>query len=328
VADSSSARGPGWLAAFQAELGGVLRTPLSRETGQLRSSARGFSPAIEAEARARPNRSAREALAIYNRQYWFRLFGVMQGAFPLTTRGLGAWTFNFHAERFLLTHPPSSWDVDCVPQGFERFLTSALETAPEAAPRSTGQASSAAPEAPFAPQGPPPLAWPRAAILEAARIDAAVRQVLHAPPVSPFRPGPDDADRLERGRLRASEAAAWFAESWPLLEQRQALERAGWPETRPAPLPGRHPTPRFWVILRTSAGLVYLPLEAREAQLLTLLGQHAVGDALARLEAACPDDERPALPARTHAWLARSVELGVWSGLDSDCSECNGNGRP
>jgi hypothetical protein len=319
VADSASAHGPGWLAAFQAELGGVLRTPLSRETGQLRSSAGGFSAAIEAEARARPNRSAREALAIYNRQYWFRLFGVMHGAFPLTTRGLGAWTFNLHTERFLLAHPPGSWDIDGVPEGFERFLASSLEssleTAHEAAPHPTGQASSAAPEAPFAPQGPPPLAWPRPAILEAARIDAAVRQVLHAPPVTPFRPGPDDADHLERGRLRASKAAAWFAESWPLLEQRQALERAGWPDTGPAPLPGRHPTPRFWVILRTPAGLVHLPLEAREAQLLTLLGQHAVGDALARLEAACPDDERPALPARTHAWLARSVELGLWSGL-------------
>jgi hypothetical protein len=58
-----------------------------------------------------------------------------------------------------------------------------------------------------------------------------------------------------------------------------------------------------------------VPLAAREAQLLALLGALPVDAALAELEAACTSEERERLPAQTHGWLLRSVQLGLWSGI-------------
>lgn len=281
---------PAWLMEFQARFGGVIRTPLDRATGTLLATPSAYDPVARAEARNGPLASGDERLAVYNRQYWFRLFGVLHAAFPLTSRLVGYWQFNDYAARFLLAHPPRHWDIDRVPNGFDVFFSEALESV----------------DAPTE----------RKALREAARLDAAWRGVFEAPPVTAFRPSPEQAPRLLEGRLVASPAVAVIQEHWPLLELRRRL-RDDSSEARAA-LPPRLVRPNWWALVRRPQGIGQLALDAREGELFCLLRDHSVAEALAQLERACSDEERAALPARARAWLARSVELEFWAGLEID----------
>ena len=285
---------PEWLEAFQARFSQMLRTPLDRRSGTLRASPASYDPRLARDAVRGAKLSSPERLAIYNRQYWFRLFTVFHGAFPLTTRLLGHFCFNEYASRFLLAHPPKVWDIDAVVVGFEDFLVLALPS----------------PTVTVDPRG---RSVERAAVLQASRIDAAYHHVFRAPACTAFRPSAGDAERLLTSRLQPSPAAAVLEEDWPLCELRRAL--LGDPAETPAPLPPRLAQPRHWLLVRSSTKIGQLPIEAQEARLLALLGLFPVGEALAQLEQECGPVERDLLPARTQKWLARSVEHGLWVGL-------------
>lgn len=280
---------PAWLAEFQERFGRVLRTPLDRASGTLRATPSAYDSLVGAVDG--PRGSASERLAVYNRQYWFRLFTVMQGCFPLMTRLLGHWTFNGYAGRFLLEHAPRGWDIDQVSEGFVTWLATSLE---EPAGDATVEGD---------------------AVLNAAELDAAFRAVFLAPEVSPFRPAADDEPRILGSRLVASPAARVIEERWPLLALRRSLE--GEPSEVPIRLSDRLERPRWWALVRKPQGIAHVPLDPREGFLLRLLDRHSVEDALARLEAECPESERAELPARTQRWLARGIEHGFWSGMQA-----------
>lgn len=276
---------PTWLTELQAQFGLMLRTPLERDTGTLRASTEQYPDEVVREVVDASNASAAARLAVYNRQYWFRLFGVMQTVFPLTARLLGHWHFNDHAARFLLARPPSTWSLDDVPVGFEGFLEGSLAEHPA-----------------------------REMLLEASRIDAAWRSVFLAPVSVPFVPRADDAAQLPEMRLALAPSVAVLIEHWPLLELKSRLgELAG--ESALA-VPARLVAGRWWALVRESGGIRRVPLEPREGELLALLQQHTVRDALALLEERCTADERGALPAGTRRWLARSVASGFWAARD------------
>jgi hypothetical protein len=268
---------PDWLAEFQSRFGAVLRAPLDRTSGTLR--------AVPSSYDMGPDAPSGERLAVYNRQYWFRLFGVFHTAFPLTTRLVGHWSFNDYAARFLLEHPPRGWDIDDVPHGFEDWFAAAL--------------------------GEPSTTVEPEALREAARIDAAWRRVFRAPSTTPFHPSSKDATGLLDSRLELSPAVALVSERWPLLELKRAL--SGDDGEAPVALPAALPEPRFWALVRRAGGIGQMPLEAREAELFDLLARHTVRDALVRLEAACPEAERATLPENAQRWLARSVQLDFWT---------------
>jgi len=287
---------PKWLGDFQSAFGAALRTPLGSASGTFRASPSSYPEALRRAALAAGPVSADERLAVYNRQYWFRLFGVLQSAFPLTARLVGHFRFNELASGFLARHPPRTWNIDDVPDGFDAFLEGTVPDNGVALPRSTDTVE-------------------REAFLEAARIDAAWRRVFSAPPVDPFRPTAEDAARLVDSYLVRSEAVALFSEHRPLVELRRKL--GDFPGEKPIPLPPRLPVPAWWVLVRKPAGIGQLPLHPQEARLFELLAAETVGRALSLLEAECPESERAALPARAQAWLARSVELGFWTGLSA-----------
>jgi hypothetical protein len=213
---------------------------------------------------------------------------VTQGCFPLTTRLLGHWTFNGYAGRFLVEHPPRGWDVDHVGHGFVTWLG----TLPKAA-----------------------FDVERDAVLDAAELDAAFRAVFLAPEVAPFRPTAEDAPRILASRLVASPAVRVIEERWPLLDIRRSLE--GNRSEASVRLPERLERSRWWALVRNPQGIAHVPLDPLEGLLLRLLERFSVQEALARLEAECPESERAELPARTQSWLARGIEHGFWSGLDA-----------
>ncbi len=281
---------PAWLEELQARFGSVIRAPLDRTSGTLTATPTAYDADVLGEALDGPRASGANRLAVYNRQYWFRLFDVLQTAFPLTTRLFGHWTFNDYAARFLLANPPRGWDLDRAPDGFDEFLSEA--------------------ESPILTVG----HGDRLAFLEGARIDAAWRSVFGAPRVSPYRPSASDAARLLEARLIPSPAVALCEEHWPLLELRKSIRDDA--SEAPIALPTRLPASRWWALVRRDEGIGQLPLEAREAELFTLLRSHTVADALGRLEAACSEKERVTLPTKTQGWLARSVELDFWIGIE------------
>lgn len=287
---------PAWLAQFQRRFGTIIRTPLDGTSGTLQVEPESYDRELTGVALASQKLTSAARLAIYNRQYWFRLFTVFHGAFPLTTRLLSHFGFNAYVSRFLLARPPRDWDIDSALVGFDDFLREAL------------------------PAGTVPIAGQRVgveplAVVQAARIDAAFHRVFRAPAVVPFHPGPEHAQQLLASRLVAAPSAAVLEEHWPLCELRKsiALDRS---ETA-VPLPERSSKPRFWLLLRSGTKLSLLPLEPREAQLWSLLQEVSVGTALQRLEQDCSKDELVDLPASTQRWLARSVTLGFWVGLET-----------
>ncbi len=272
---------PDWLSELQAHFGEVLRTPLDRETGTLRATPSAYPEEALLDVVDRPEASAAERLAVYNRQYWFRLFRALAKAFPLTAHVLGHWRFNDYAARFIVARPPRGWDLEEVPNGFERFVESAFEDVEE-----------------------------RALVLEAATLDASWRKVTRAPPASPFQPSAEDAARLLDTRLALAPGAAVLRESWNLTEVHGILI-AG--ETMSVT---RLPEPRWWALIREAEGVRRLPLAPREGELLALLRRGTVREALAALDAACDERERAGLPASVRGWLAKSAERGMWCALN------------
>ncbi len=278
---------PAWLAEFQASFGDVIRTPLDRTSGTLVAKSSSYASRMVREALDASNATGSERLAVYNRQYWFRLFDVVQGAFPLTSRLTGYWLFNEYASRFLLAKPPRGWDIDRVPDGFEVFFEETLEVEDITT---------------------------RQALIESARIDAAWHEVFRAPKTPPFRPSAADAAGLLESRLTPSLAVRVIEENFPLLELRK--KTLGDPGATRVAIPPALPHPRAWALLRNDHGISQISLEPREAELFALLREFSVRDALARLENACSAEERALLPAKTQAWLARSMKLEFWIGLE------------
>ena len=283
---------PAWLADFQRDFGAAIRTPLDRATGTLRAAPARYAAQWSTRLAAGPTLPALERLAVYNRQYWFRLFGVLQNEYPLTARLCGFWAFNDYAARFLLAHPPASADIHRAADGFDHFLGGQLDE------RATSP--------------------PSGALREAAAIDAAFTQLWHAPAPGddpPWQLRPSDEARLARGRLRPRATWTLVREHWPLFQLRRAL--ADRTDERPAPLPSRHARPVWYVVVHRPDGVIELQLADRQALLFAALRNRPVAEALAELEARSSPAERRQLATDVRSWLARSVELGFWGGLDA-----------
>jgi Putative DNA-binding domain len=285
---------PAWLADFQARFGAAIRHPLDRASGTLTAVPAAYDRELVAGVLDAADATGAARLAVYNRQYWFRLFEVLQSAFPLTARLTGYWDFNEVAARFLVARPPAGWDVDAVADGFDAFFVAEC-----GGPRRDALADAAG-------------GLRRDALADAARIDAAFRDVFRAPRTAPFRPSASDAARLLDGRLTLSPAILLVEERFPIVALRaRVLSEPDAQITLPPPLD----RPQRWAIHRGDEGTRTIALEPREADLIAALGRESVRGALAQIERACPPEERAALPESTRRWLARSVELGFFDGL-------------
>jgi hypothetical protein len=193
-----------------------------------------------------------------------------------------------------MDRPPRGFDIDAIGDGFEVGLVRYLDGASRVSSVNGGGVEVEA-------------------VLEAARVDAAFHKVARAPRVEPFQPSERDAARLASSCFELSPSVALVSERWPLCELR--LRLLDQHRDEPTALGTRWPALRQWLVARRQAQIGLTPLEAGEAELLTLLQREPLERALAVLEAATPEAERALLPARTQAWLARSVQRGIWRGL-------------
>lgn len=271
-----------WLARWQAGFGAMLRTPLDRSTGQLRAQPERYPAGVTASALPGPLTAVAERLAVYNRQYWFRLLSVLHNELPLTSRLCGLWHFNQLGLDFLREHPPRHPDLRRVTDGFETHLASALRE----------------PSVRFDPGS---RELPRAALLQAAQLDLACARVFAAPETAPLELARLPAAALPELRLSASPAYARFSETWPLVALRHAL--AGDAGEDAVPLPAAHETPRQWAIFRNPQGVMHAPLAPAQARLYALLEELPLGAALGQLEQEAHPALRAELPELTRGWL-------------------------
>lgn len=294
---------PAWLADFQARFSSVLRTGLDRSTGTLRDQRARYDAAACADVRTGGSRDPRAQLATYNRQYWLRLFSVLQDDFPLTTRLLGAFVFNAHAARFFAKHPPRERDLAAAATGFVAFLREDLEQHdPTREKRKRA---------------------PARAILQASELDEAFRVVARAPEEPVFKPGPSDLVDLERLRLLPSKAVRLTQEDWPLVKLRDELRSGKHPGERALPLTAAHTRTHDWAVCRTVTGFSVVPLAPLQAELYRALERQRVGEALTQISRAKagPEGRRNVpqedLPALTQRYLAEGLRLGLWMGLST-----------
>jgi hypothetical protein len=270
------------LAELQAQLGLAIRTPLDATTGTYRADPERYEDVAALGLRCSRWGSAREGLAVYNRQYWFRLFTAAQDLYPLTARLVGLFRFNALVQSCLAERPPREPDLTAAVRDLARFLES----------------SQSAVEAPLL-----------EAVVQAARIDEAWANVWLAEAEPVWRPSPEEAAELESARLVRRASVALVAEAWPLVVLRRTLSTI--PGEGAVPLPPRLDGERWWAIVRTDDGVLEAPLSPGEALLLRLLETHTLGDALVALERRVTGREG-ALAPQVRRWLARSVELGFW----------------
>lgn len=275
-----------WLAQFQADFGRTLRMPLDRSEGKLRAAQEQFPASLVNTLSDGPRSDARARMAVYNRQYWFRLLGVLQNEYPLTARLLGMWHFNGYAARFLEAQPPRHYDVQRVACGFAQFLELGLQEEPPAQ---------------------------RAVLLEAVRMDSAFREVLGAPPGPRFALNAAEARALPRAQLIASPSFRVVSESCALFMLRKRLEDDV--SDHAVQHPQAHAEPQHWLLHALPTSLGAEPIHALHAALLIELGRRSVEDALAHVERSASPTQRAFLVQNAQRWLAESVQHGFWSGV-------------
>ncbi|HTR50710.1 MAG TPA: putative DNA-binding domain-containing protein [Kofleriaceae bacterium] len=279
------------LAEMQRRFGDAIRAPLDRGTGTLRAPVEAYDTALCASLAG----DARERLAVYNRQYWFRLFGVFHQSYRLATALCGAWAMNELVARFLRAHPPTGHDLARAIDGFELWIQDEL---PE-----TGVALGHT------------SALPRAALVEAMRIDDAYRLVFEAAAEPSLVLAPGDAARLERARLVPSRSAVMVEETWPLVQLRRGLPST--PAERWVALPPPHDNgTRDWLVCRVGEAHRVVPLAPLHARLLRLLRAHALPEALAILETGLPSSAVAEIAAHAQRWFAEGMQLGLWAALE------------
>ncbi|MDX2091201.1 MAG: DNA-binding domain-containing protein [Kofleriaceae bacterium] len=267
------------LEQFQQQFSAMLRSPLDRSTGTLRARTDTYAREL-VQSVCDAGVDPRERLAVYNRQYWFRLFGVLQQEHRLTVALLGAWAFNDLATQFLVAKPPQGHDLGAIAEGFAAFASAMLQ---------------------------------RKEIAEALAIDRAFRTAALAPPERSLHIGPAEAARLPVARLVWSRSLTLVEEHWPLVTLRQRLPNLV--DDTTAPLPAPHESMATWAIHRTEQGLRCQPLEPLHAELLHLLRTHAIGEALAVLE---HRRSSGVVAARVKDWFAADLASGFWTGLEGN----------
>ena len=185
----SSKGPPSWLEGFQKEWGGALTQPLQHATGVLLS----------------PHPSP--GLAAYNRQYWFRLFSVLQKTYELTATLVGYWHFNLLAQDYLSFEPPHHFDLASITTAFPDFLAKVLTPSRLASLEYGVEAL---------------------CVVQAAQLERAMEQALLAPHHAPY--GPDRFVADLAGHLQLGAGPHWqiLSLDWPLWRIDPGALVPGW----------------------------------------------------------------------------------------------------
>jgi hypothetical protein len=249
-----------------------------------------------------PGASAR--LAVYREQMWKRLFVTLQGAFPRTTRILGAHRFNRAVMAVLSHHRRESRDLGDVTEPVHGALTLAL-----GAPGPADRPETAAVRAILAENDADP-----APLLACARLDEAERRAFRAAVLEP-RVAPTDGWET----LAAHRAA--LAPSFSLVRVEHdvvSVERVR--EGHAAALRA----PVHVSVVARSSGVVVRLIDPVFARLLAHASVLTLGEALARTRGALDGRLAAHLDRMRDEYLRDAFAHGFWTGL----AGADGEGSP
>ncbi len=263
---------PEWLADFQAGFSVALRTPWVFSQGQVHFK-RKLAPK-DLDIVPRSHRSAEAGLDDYHRQYWFRLFTVLQNDFPVTAHVMGLWKFNQLAQTYLLQRPPRDYDLANVRKQFLEFV----------------EASE-----------------PSALLRQAARLDDIRAEVFMASSyrVWQARAVPDPASIV----LHAAPDWRIFHEDWSLVDLCLNLPQIKSHDACPTP----QKLSRTWLIQRDEQGLMHRPLTWEQGRLYELLSEQSIGDAIRQVEGLCSTKDISDLSQNVQQWMSASVGWSLWA---------------
>ena len=293
---SKTPRFPRALADFQRWFGAATTRPL--RTGD-RTEPRGIDgPSLETEARRRLRGTrdgggleAVERLAVYNRQYWYRLITILQDTYPCCQHVLGLDAFNAWCVRYLTVHPPASPYLSDLDAEFPDFLRRRLARATRALAVSAEKRTQA---------------------LQAAAYDRALSRALDAPGAAAV---PEGTDLSAARWMRAAHVTPlWLEWDFPAYRARCLADEAG---TARIPLRKNGRAGRGVCVHRHEAVLYEKTVSRAEFLLLDALAKPRSLDAVFRaaLRGATPR-ERAAMERNVAEWFRTWVELG-WIGPES-----------
>lgn len=276
---------PTELGQLQQQFTQLLRLPLELIASSARADTCRYDARLVAAVTDSPRASAAASLAVYHRQYWLRLFDVMQREFALSARLFGLPGFYKLAQAYLLDCPPRHPNLGRVADGFVSWCTAQAD-------RIEGIV-------------------PGGMLHQALSVDAAWRGIWSAAALPAFEPKPDQAAQLPCMQLQFSPTAALIAEDWPLIALRRELAMDA--SADEIAFPSKLQSTSYWVLLRTPEGIGQMRLSPLQSRLYTLCSSHQLQDAVERLHADCEPADRARLPENIRAWLALSMELKLWA---------------
>ena len=116
---------PSSLKSFQQRMAEAVMAPLTRKDSRMRRRHNGVQVdrAVAEFVKPSASLSSHERLEIYNRQYWFRLFGCFEEDFPGVQAILGRARFEDLMRRYLADHPSTSFTLRNLGSRLEAWMT-------------------------------------------------------------------------------------------------------------------------------------------------------------------------------------------------------------
>lgn len=278
---SQKQKPPVGLKDFQRWMGRACARPLLPGNATRATGVDGPSLRAEANARLRMKNGMDgfERLAVYNRQYWFRLITIFQDEYPCCLHVIGLDAFNAWVIRYLEAHPPTSPYLAEMDAGFPEFLRRRYRS----------------------PRGGPE----REAVLEAAAYDRAFSNAFDAPEGSGIGGVVGDAMRW---RLAAHVTPLWQHRDFPAYRARCLEDEALTARIRLKRLGARG---RGLCIHRHEGTLYEKPVTRAEYLLLDALRVPRTLDEVFRVaRRGATDVERRALERGVATWFRAWTELG------------------
>ncbi len=269
---------PASLKVLQRDFGSAISEPFEfGESGAFRCQTERYAPELLAQAEA-------DRVAVYNRQYWFRLLTVMQEEYPLLEQMLGIDAFNQMVSAYLDCYPPDSPSLNDLANHLLEFLA---EHEP----------------------------WREdLAVCQAAELETILAGAFIAGEEPGFDPASlSEGDRAAIGSrvLRLQPYVALFQEEWSLYETRALLKLAEGREAVPSPAREAG----WWLLYRDQSGRQAAEaLSASQYQLLAALAAgHPLDQAISRVESTANEQDRAQLGSSIQGWFAHWVQLGIWT---------------
>ncbi len=267
---------PPALVEMQRQFGEVLTMPFWFQDGKVRRQIGAYPPELVRRMVPRAQLTGRKRLAVYNRQYWYRILNTLQGDFPLLTALLTAYRFNQLATAYLGKFPSTHPSLQELAHGWNDFLSRESE-------------------------------WGQSLYRQAAELDTIYRKALRAEEVEAFNPAllsENDLEKLPQQPLRFQETFALFTEDWNLVECRLSLERTAKSEQSITPRYGRS----HWAFYREASRHHWVKLTPVQFSLLSLLHSgETLEVALSRISDRSSEAELEELQGNIAAWFSQWV---------------------